>query len=75
MESRYGYRADGQENVTHRESLLAFDKVVQEVKDEMKRQDREDEFVGVKASNHYSNATCLSSRRLDHLYHNQIHHP
>lgn len=45
---RFGFGEDGQENIPHRDWLLAFDKVVQEVKEEMKSQGREDEFVGAK---------------------------
>ena len=42
--------ADGIENVTHREWLVVFDRVVNEVKAELDRQGRQDEFVGAKAS-------------------------
>ncbi|CCM04405.1 uncharacterized protein FIBRA_06582 [Fibroporia radiculosa] len=45
---KYMTGADGQENVTHRECLVAFDEVLNEVKAELKRQGREDEFVGAK---------------------------
>lgn len=40
--------AGGQENITHRECLIAFDEVLNEVKAELKCQGREDEFVGAK---------------------------
>lgn len=40
--------ADGQENVPHREWVLAFDRVVNEVKEEMASQGRADEFVGAR---------------------------
>jgi hypothetical protein len=46
--SRFGSKLDGQETYSHREWLVTFGQVVQEVKDEMKRQGREDEFVGAK---------------------------
>ena len=39
---------DGQENIPHREWLLVYDSVMQEVKDELKLQGREGEFVGSK---------------------------
>lgn len=39
---------DGQENVPHREWLLIFDRVLNEVKAEMTRQGREDEFIGAR---------------------------
>ena len=41
---------DGQENIPHREWLLVYDSVMQEIKDELKAQDREGEFVGSKVS-------------------------
>ena len=37
---------DGRNTLTHRDILKIYGGVVQEVKDEMKRQGREDEFVG-----------------------------
>ncbi|GBE89111.1 Adenosine deaminase CECR1-A [Sparassis crispa] len=40
--------ADGKEDVPHREWLIIYDRVLNEVKDELKRQGREDEFVGSK---------------------------
>jgi hypothetical protein len=42
--------ADGQENVPHREWLLIFDRVLNEVMVEMKGQGREDEFFGARVS-------------------------
>jgi adenosine deaminase CECR1 len=47
------YGPDGQENVPHREWLIAFDKVVNDIKDDLKKQGREDEFVGARVSNIY----------------------
>lgn len=40
------YGADGQMNVPHREWLIVFDEVVNEVKEETTKQGREDEFFG-----------------------------
>ena len=40
--------ADGEENVPHREWLIAFDRVISEVKVELAKQGRADEFVGAK---------------------------
>ena len=40
--------ADGEENVPHREWLIAYDRVVNEVKAELAKQGRADEFVGSK---------------------------
>jgi adenosine deaminase CECR1 len=42
------FGADGQENIPHREWLIIFGKVMNEVKDEMKKNGREDEFVGAR---------------------------
>jgi hypothetical protein len=42
---------DGQENVPHREWLRIFDKIMNEVKDDMKQQGREDEFIGARVRN------------------------
>lgn len=42
------FGADGQENVPHREWLIIFEKVLNEVKAEMKQQGREGEFLGAK---------------------------
>jgi adenosine deaminase CECR1 len=42
--------ADGQENIPHREWLLIFDLVLNEVKAEMSSRGREDEFFGARAS-------------------------
>jgi adenosine deaminase CECR1 len=53
IDFRFAFRADGQENLSHRELLLMFDQVVKEVKDEMKQQGREDEFIGARASDRY----------------------
>jgi adenosine deaminase CECR1 len=41
---------DGLENVPHRDWLLTFDRVLNEVKDEMKRQGRGEEFIGARVS-------------------------
>jgi len=39
---------DGNEDIPHRDWMLMFQQVVNEVKDDMKRQGREDEFIGSK---------------------------
>jgi adenosine deaminase CECR1 len=41
---------DGYENIPHRDWVLAFDQVQEEIKAELKRQGREDEFIGAKVS-------------------------
>ena len=40
--------ADGEENISHREWLITFDRVVNEVKVELARLGRADEFIGSK---------------------------
>lgn len=42
--------ADGNDNVTHREMLLAFDEVIQEVKNELKQRGQENKFIGARVS-------------------------
>lgn len=41
--------ADGGATVTHRELMLTFDRIVNEVKHTMAQQGRGDEFIGCKA--------------------------
>lgn len=48
LPSRVMYDENGQANVPHREWLLDFDRVLKELKEEMKDQGREDEFIGAK---------------------------
>lgn len=43
-------RANGKNDLVHREWLEIFDKVLGEVRDEMHQQGRDDEFVGAKVS-------------------------
>lgn len=70
------YGPDGQENVPHREWLVAFDKVVNDVKDDLKKQGREDEFVGARVSNIYHQLDMLMiSCRIDYLLHSSLHQP
>ena len=42
--------ADGHENVPHKEWLVVFDRVVNQVKAELERQGRQDDFVGAKVT-------------------------
>jgi hypothetical protein len=44
---------DGEDNIPHREWLVVFDRVLNEVKANMKRQGREDEFIGARVSESY----------------------
>ena len=41
---------DGEDNVPHRDWLLVYDRVLREVKDELAKQGRQDEFVGSKVT-------------------------
>lgn len=40
--------ADGKENVTHREMVLIFEEVLQEVKEELRRRGQENKFIGAR---------------------------
>ncbi len=42
------FGADGQENIPHRDWVRIFGEVVQDVKEEMKQQGRENAFFGAK---------------------------
>ena len=46
--ARHMYGADGQDNVPHREWLVMFDRVVNQVKAEMVELDRPNDFIGAK---------------------------
>jgi hypothetical protein len=48
--ARHMYGADGQENLPHREWLVMFDRVINEVKAEMAQRGRPNDFVGAKVS-------------------------
>lgn len=67
--------AEGKDDVTHRDFMLVFERTINEVKAEMKRQGREDEFIGAKVGAYV--LTCrpfrLTSLLVD-LYHHSIHH-
>ncbi|EPS97019.1 hypothetical protein FOMPIDRAFT_1129241 [Fomitopsis schrenkii] len=54
---------DGVENVPHREWLVVFDRVVNEVKAELESQGRQDEFVGAKII--YTTIRFLSPEELE----------
>ncbi|PFH54144.1 hypothetical protein AMATHDRAFT_135550 [Amanita thiersii Skay4041] len=61
--SRYMVGKDGLENVPHREWLLIFDRVMNEVKEDMKKKGREDEFIGAKVI--YSTIRFIAPEELD----------
>ena len=45
---RHMYGPNGREDIPHREWVQMFSKIMNEVKDDMKKKGREDEFVGAK---------------------------
>jgi hypothetical protein len=51
--ARHMYGADGQVNVPHREWLVMFDRVINEVKAEMVELDRPNDFIGAKVSSFF----------------------
>lgn len=60
----------GQDTIPHCEWLIMFEKVVNEVKDDLKKQGREDEFVGAKVM-HMSAQSCRTVLNLcveDYLF-------
>jgi len=44
--NRSFFGPDGRNTLTHRDMVKIYGSIVQEVKDEMRRQGREDEFIG-----------------------------
>lgn len=52
--SRTMVSEDGEDNIPHREWLVVFDRVLNEVKEDMKQQGREDEFIGARVSKSYA---------------------
>lgn len=60
--------ADGQENISHREWLIMFDRVVKEVKAEMEQKGQGGGFIGAKVCYLMENAVGVAkSTRKDHL--------
>lgn len=60
---KYMIGEDGQENVPHRDWLLTFDRVLNEVKAEMKAQGRSEEFIGARII--YSTIRFISPEELE----------
>ncbi|KAF8643782.1 hypothetical protein AX16_008801 [Volvariella volvacea WC 439] len=54
---------DGQENVTHRERMIIFDRVVKEVKNEMIAKGREQDFIGARII--YTTLRFITPEELD----------
>jgi len=55
--------ANGEETVSHRDLVVTFDEVVQEVKDEMNRQGRPEAFIGARII--YATLRLISCEELD----------
>jgi hypothetical protein len=67
---------DGQENVPHREWLIIFNKVVNSIKDDLKKKGREDEFVGARVCHACLYLPTLTLLCLvDHLLHSPLYQP
>ncbi|KAJ7940406.1 hypothetical protein B0H13DRAFT_1937950 [Mycena leptocephala] len=60
---KYMFGADGQENIPHREWLQIFDNTLNRFKADLKRQGREDEFIGAKII--YSTLRFIGVEELD----------
>ncbi|KAG8985373.1 hypothetical protein FRB94_003803 [Tulasnella sp. JGI-2019a] len=56
-------RTNGEDDLSHREWLEIFNKVIEEVREEMKVQGRDDEFVGAKVI--YTTLRVISNDELD----------
>ena len=71
---RYMFDERGEETIPHREWLQEYDRIMNEVKAELKAQNREDEFIGskVRAS---PKTRPFRSRLLDYLLCSTLHHP
>ena len=69
------YGADGQENIPHREWVRIFEEVMNEVKDEMTKQGRGDEFIGARVwMIQLSCHAMLKWSPSDYLFHHQSYH-
>ena len=58
---------DGQENIPHRESLLAYERVMEEVKQELASQGRVDEIIGSKVRSTCDGLEGMPTACVDHL--------
>jgi hypothetical protein len=65
---------DGQDNVPHREWIVAFERVLNEIKLELKNEGREDELFGARVSL-FSSQFSYTKLFLDHLHYDPLHHP
>ncbi|KAL1743471.1 hypothetical protein HDZ31DRAFT_83400 [Schizophyllum fasciatum] len=61
--ARYMTGSDSQENIPHREWLKVFDRVLGEVKEELRQKGREDEFIGARII--YSTVRFITPEELE----------
>ena len=64
--------ADGQQNVPHSDWLRIFERVLNEVKTEMKEQGREGDFVGAKVASFSVNLITHSYTLTGYLLHRAL---
>ena len=62
------YGADGQENIPHREWLVMFDRVINQVKTEMVKLGRPNDFIGAKVSFFFTKSVLCSVYQGYRLY-------
>ena len=68
------YGADGQENVPHREWLVIFERVINQVKAEMVELDRPNDFIGAKVILFPKLVLCLFIKGVDNIHDEAIHY-
>ena len=73
--SRHMRGADGNENIPHREWLVVFERVINEVKMEMAQRGRPNDFIGAKVSFSFSKVFSVSQGicRLYILHFDSLH--
>jgi adenosine deaminase CECR1 len=71
--ARHMYGADGQENVPHREWLVMFDRVINQVKAEMVEMGRPNDFIGAKVCSFFSKKCSLFIKDVDYILYNSMH--
>jgi hypothetical protein len=68
------YGADGQKNVPHREWLVMFDRVINQVKAEMVELDRPNDFIGAKVFFFFQIVSSpLFIKAIDYILYTSIH--
>jgi adenosine deaminase CECR1 len=50
--------ADGEDNLAHREMLMAFEEVINEIKDELKKRGQENKFIGARVKSTHLHPLC-----------------